>query len=179
MKKLLFLVICIAALAGDATAHRSNASDVKLQIYSNWPDSRTYLGCLNCAATDPNSIWNPTSTYGWTNPGGIWNRPALRHANYRHLVCDLPLTAEPPAVLDDYNGFYYVLSVDAERRNSICSISMSRRGCEAVQALCEGKTAAAVPAAGWSDTNVEPGPLFGSGSGAGRTPADAFSPRHP
>jgi len=159
VKKLLFLVLCIAALAGDAAAHRSNASNVKLQIYSNWPSSRTYLGCLNCAATDPTSIWNSTSTYGWGNPDGVWSHPAFRHADYRHLVCDMPLTAPPPTVLDDYNGFYYVLTVDAERRSSICSLSMSRQGCEAVQALCSGKSAAAVSAEGWTDTNVAPGGL--------------------
>ena len=93
MKNLLFLVVCIAALAGDAAAHRSNAANVKLQIYTNWPSPRTFLGCLNCAATDPTSIWNPTSRYGWSNPDGVWAQPALRHANYRRLVCDMPLTA--------------------------------------------------------------------------------------
>jgi hypothetical protein len=154
LRQLLILIACFAAIAGDAAAHRSNASNVKLQIYSNWPSSRTYLGCLNCAATDPNSIWNRTSRYGWTNPDGIWSQPALRHANYRRLVCDMPLTAPPPAVLDDYNGFYYVLTIDAVRRNSICSLEMSRQGCAAVQALCGGKTAADVSAAGWTDIVV-------------------------
>ena len=138
----------------NGSAHRSNAADVKLQIYTNWPSSRTFLGCLNCAPTDPTSIWNPTSRYGWSNPDGVWAQPALRHADYRHLVCDMPLTAPPPSVLDEYNGFYYVLSVDAVRRNSICSVNMSREGCAAVQALCAGKAAGAVSPRGWTDINV-------------------------
>ena len=157
MRNVLLLVVCIAALAGDAAAHRSNAANVRLQIYTNWPSSRTFLGCLNCAATDPTSIWNPTSRYGWSNPNGVWAQRALRHANYRHLVCDMPLTAPPPAVLDEYNGFYYVLSIDAVRRNSICTVRMSREGCEAVRALCAGTTAAPVSPGGWTDTDVVPG----------------------
>ena len=156
MRTLLVLVACIAALAGDAAASPSNPGDVKLGIYSNWPDSRTFLGCLNCAATDPTSIWSPTSRYGWSNPDGVWSRPAFRHANYRHLVCDLPLTAAPPAVFDQHYEFYYVFSVDTIRRDSVCTLTMLKQGCWAVQALCAGRSAAAVPAAGWADKNLAP-----------------------
>ena len=156
MQKLLVLVACIAALAGDAAARRSNSADVKLQVYSNWPHPQTFLGCLNCAATDPTSIWNPTSRYGWTNPDGVWSRPSLRHLNYRHLVCDIPLTAPPPAVVDEYWGFYYVLTVDAAQRNSICAVNMSRQGCAAMRALCAGSPVTAVPTVGWTDVAGAP-----------------------
>ena len=156
MPRLLILAFCIAAFAGAATAGRSNASNVKLQIYSNWPTERTLLGCLNCAATDPTSIWNPTSRYGWANPDGVWSQPGFRSVSYRHLVCDVPLTASPPAVLDEYSSFYYVLTVDSVRRNSICAVTMSRQGCAALRALCAGKSAASVPATGWTDIAVKP-----------------------
>jgi hypothetical protein len=154
VRTLLVLVVCIAALGGDAAAHRSNAANVKLRVYSDWPAPRTFLGCLNCAATDPTSIWNPASRYGWTNPDGVWSHPSLRHLDYRHLVCDIPLTAPPPAVFNEYWGFYYLLSVDAVRRDSICTVNMSRQGCAAVRALCAGKPVAAVPADGWTDIIV-------------------------
>lgn len=156
MRGLVILVVCMAALAGDAAAHRSNSDNVKLQIYSNWPEPRTLLGCLNCAATDPTSIWNATSRYGWANPDSVWSHRAFRHLNYRHLVCDMPLTASPPAVLDEYYGFYYVLTIDSFRRDSICSLNMSRQGCAALRALCAGTPMTAVPAAGWTDINVNP-----------------------
>jgi hypothetical protein len=146
MRKLLVLIVCIAALAGDAEAYRSNAANVKLQIYSNWPSPRTFLGCFNCAPTDPTSVWNPASRYGWTNPDGVWSRPALRHADYRHLVCDMPLTAAPPAVFDQYDGFYYVLTVDAVRRSSVCALGGSRDACGLMRKLCARLAAgAAVP----------------------------------
>lgn len=156
MGKLLALVVCIAALAADAAAQPSNPGNVKLGIYSNWPHSRTFLGCLNCAATDPTSIWSPTSRYGWANPDGVWSRPAFRHVNYRHLVCDLPLTAAPPAVFDQHYDFYYVLSVDTVRRDSICTLTMLKDGCGAVQVLCAGKSAAAAPAVGWASIEARP-----------------------
>ena len=156
MGRLLALVVCIAALAGGAAAQPSNPGNVKLGIYSNWPDSRTFLGCLNCAATDPTSIWSPTSRYGWSNPDGVWSRPAFRHVNYRHLVCDLPLTAAPPAVFDQHYDFYYVFSVDTVRRDSICTLTMLKDGCWAVRSLCAGKSAAAVPGAGWAAIDPRP-----------------------
>ena len=156
MRNLLVLVVCVAALAGHAAAHPSNPGNVKLQVFSNWPDSRTYLGCLNCAPTDPASIWNPTSRYGWANPDGVWSRPAFRHANYRRLVCDMPLTAPPPAVFDQHYEFYYALTVDTVRRDSICTLTMLKDGCWAVRALCAGKSAVAAPTAGWATMNVDP-----------------------
>jgi len=145
MRKLLVIAACIAALAGGAAAHQSNSDDVKLQIYSNWPHPRTFLGCLNCAPSDPNSIWNRRSQYGWKNPDGVWSRPAFRHASYRRLVCDMPLTAAPPAVFDQYYGFYYVLTVDAERGGSICGLTASHQGCAVVRALCAGPSGASAP----------------------------------
>jgi hypothetical protein len=156
LRKLLALVVCVAAFAGHAAALPSNPGNVKLEIYSNWPEARTFLGCLNCAATDPTSVWSPTSRYGWANPDGVWSRPAFRHANYRHLVCDLPLTAAPPAVFDQHFDFYYILSVDTVRRDSICTLTMLKDGCEAVRVLCAGKSAAGVPAVGWIGKNVDP-----------------------
>jgi hypothetical protein len=154
MRNLLVLIACIAALAGDAAAHRSNSNNVKLQIYSNWPDPRTLLGCLNCAAIDPTSIWNPTSRYGWSNPNGVWSRPAFRNINYRHLVCDVTPRASPPAVFDQLWSFYYVLNVDATRRGGICALNMSQQGCAAVRALCAGSSVAAAPTVGWTDVVV-------------------------
>lgn len=174
MRKLLVFVICIATLAGGASAHPTNAANVKLQIYSTWPKPRTFLGCLNCAATDTTSIWNPTSQYGWTNPDGVWSRPAQRHLDYRHLVCDLPLTAPPPAVFDEYWGFHYVLTVDAVQRDSICTARMSQQGCAVVQALCTGRPVAAVPPGAWTDTIADPGPLFGPPPGPERDPSDSL-----
>ncbi len=156
MRKLLVLVVCLAALAGNAEARRSNANDVKLRIYTNWPDPLTFLGCLNCAPTDPLSIWNPMSRYGWTNPKGVWNQPSLRHLTYRQLVCDVQLISPPPMVFDQYWGFYYRLSVDAAPGNSICAVQMSRRGCAVVRALCGEKPAGGASKPGW--TGVVPRP---------------------
>jgi hypothetical protein len=137
MRKLLVLAACIAAaLAGDAAAHRSNATNVRLQIYSNWPAPRTFLGCFNCAPSDPDSFWNPASRYGWGNPDGIWSQRAFRHADYRHLVCEMPLTAAPPGVFDQFYDFYYVLTVDAVRRAGVCALGGAPKACAAVRTLC-------------------------------------------
>ena len=59
-------------------------------------------------------------------------------------------TAAPPAVFDQHYDFYYVLSVDTVRRDSICTLTMLKDGCGAVQVLCAGKSAAAAPAVGWA-----------------------------
>jgi hypothetical protein len=174
LRNLLVLALCVAALGADAAAERSNEGKVQLQIYSNWPDARTFLGCLNCAADDPTSIWNPASTYGWANPDGVWSRPSLRHVSYRHLVCDTPLTAPSPTVLDQYHSFYYLLTVDALKANGICAPGMSRRGCDAVRALCEGKPAAAVSTDEWTDIAVDTGPLFRPHPEGARGPAGDF-----
>jgi hypothetical protein len=135
LRKLLVLALCMAALAGDAGA-RSNAADVKLLVYSNWPHPRVFLGCLNCAATDPTSVWNPTSRYGWTNPTGLWRRSGpYRNPDNRNSACNNP-AVRPPAVFDQLWSFYYTLSIDPFRRGSICSPGMSHQGCAAVVALC-------------------------------------------
>jgi hypothetical protein len=151
MRRLLILAICIAALAGNAAARGSGANDVKLEVYSNWPNSRTYLGCLNCRSSDPTSIWNPASRYGWSNPTGVWSGRAFRHANYRRLVCDMPPSTPQPAVLDEHYTFYYVLSIDAVRRESICAMTKSRQGCAVIRALCAGTPMTAISTGGLAD----------------------------
>lgn len=151
---MLAFLVCIAALAGDATAHPAAADSVKLKIYTDWPAPETFLGCLNCAATDPTSIWNPASRFGWTNPNGVWSRHSLRDLNYRHSVCDASSLSPPPLVFDEHWAFYYQLAVEAVSGAGICALYMSRQGCAAVRALCEGKPVPAPQTIRWTDVAI-------------------------
>jgi hypothetical protein len=39
------------------------------------PEQKDFLGCVNCDASEPYSIWNPKSDYGSpAHPLSIWNR---------------------------------------------------------------------------------------------------------
>jgi hypothetical protein len=143
-----------AAQQPPAAAQQLSADGEKLMIYVDWPTPRMFLGCLSCAASDPTSIWNPASPYGWTNRKGVWSRQGFRHIDYRQSVCDVHLTYPPPRVFDEQWTFYYRLSIESLSRASICSLVMSREGCSAMRALCDGKPVPAVTPSEWTDVSL-------------------------
>jgi hypothetical protein len=151
LRKAFAAFACIASLAGAAAADAPRADRVELRIFTNWPAPQTFLGCLNCAASDPTSIWNPASRFGWNNPDGLWSRRSLRDINNRHAVCDASTMSPPPLVFDERHTFYYRLSAESVSDQGICALYMSRAGCAAVRALCDNKPVPDPQSIRWTD----------------------------
>ncbi|HEY1750552.1 MAG TPA: hypothetical protein VGG29_04780 [Caulobacteraceae bacterium] len=137
----LLVALCLTASGPSAVAHKTNADDVKLMVYGNASfiagglPHRVFLGCLNCEANDPRSVWNPSSRYGWLNGAGVWDpQGPYRSRNSRLSVCNR-LAPDPPVVFDEYWGFYYALSVDT-RGGSVCGLNGPHEACRAIYAMC-------------------------------------------
>ena len=95
----------------------------KVHIYGGTSSHDTYLGCLNCAANDEFSIWNPTGKYGInsSNENNIWNNgssfgnPRSRYSPWNSNGTN------PPAIVDFDGNFYgyFTANESNEKRTDI------------------------------------------------------------
>ncbi len=62
----------------------------------------TYLGCVSCASTDPESVFNPVGIYGSTvSPTSIFNKVGQYGSPVSpYSVCN-PVASEPPVLVNE------------------------------------------------------------------------------
>jgi hypothetical protein len=72
-----------------------------------------YLGCLNCDADEPESVFNEFGSYGSPySPYSLWN-PQAEYGSVGSPMCPLnPRATNPPVVKDQYGKFHGYLSVN-------------------------------------------------------------------
>ena len=86
------------------------AAENRLLLFAG-PEWRDFLGCVNCRASNPYSIWNPASDYGSpTHPLSIWNRSG----NYGSTT-GRGLPGQLPDSL--YGGQYFIIRSFNRRHN--------------------------------------------------------------
>jgi len=111
-------LVCLALLAGCALPEskgkeEGEAPPVRLLLYGGGGDHGTYLGCLTCLDTDPESVHNPNGSFGSRlSPTSILNSFSdwgSRLSNYS--VCN-PLATDPPLVMDEARGSHGRLTVN-------------------------------------------------------------------
>lgn len=73
----------------------------------------TFLGCLNCAPTDPSSIFNVNGQYGSTfGLNSIWNKNSQYGSEFGlHSPFNINST-NPPVIVDKIGGFYGYLTIN-------------------------------------------------------------------
>jgi len=91
----------------------ATAAENRLLLFAG-PEWRDFLGCVNCRASNPYSIWNPASDYGSpTHPLSIWNRSG-NYGSAEGLAS--PWTASPlppPVIVDRVGNFCGYFVIDA------------------------------------------------------------------
>jgi hypothetical protein len=103
------------------------------------PDHKEFLGCLNCDENFQNSVWNPTSPYGWENGFGKWNPFGVFRSPFSsQSACNVFATA-PPVIVDRSGKFYGTLSIKEFDTQSICSNARDEQSiCMALKVMCKG-----------------------------------------
>jgi hypothetical protein len=89
----------------------ASASENRLLLFAG-PDWKDFLGCINCRASNPYSIWNPASDYGSpTNPASIWNRKGEYGSSDAPASPWSAAPQPPPVVVDRVGNFcgYFVI----------------------------------------------------------------------
>jgi len=95
-----------------------------------------FLGCLNCAETDPNSVWNESSKFGWVNNYGVWNEYGQYGGKYgSHSACN-EYTSNPPILVDREGNSYGYLGINPYKAGSVCSSSGVEQVCRALRVMC-------------------------------------------
>jgi len=84
----------------------------KLMIFGG-PDHRTYLGCLSCEETAPDSVLNEFGQYGSPyRPESIWNRSTqFGSASSPYSVCN-QFATNPPVIVDQQGTAYGRLTLN-------------------------------------------------------------------
>jgi hypothetical protein len=113
------LLASIVLMSFSAAAH----AQARLMLYGG-ADHDVYLGCLNCADTDPDSVQNASGRYGSEiSPQSIFNE-AGRYGS--KLSPESPCNAfanSPPAIVDENSSFYGYLTLNAAHRKAITDAS--------------------------------------------------------
>lgn len=100
---------------GPAPAVASSAAVAtgKVMLFGG-PERQTYLGCISCHATSPESVFNPVGTFGSVvSPTSIFNRVGQYGSPVsRYSVCN-PVAMEPPILVDDYGNARGLLTLNS------------------------------------------------------------------
>jgi len=97
------------------------------------------LGCLNCAETDSNSVWNDYSKYGWANNYGVWSEYGQYGGEYgTHSACN-SYTSTPPILIDRRGNSYGYLTVNEYKSGSVCGYGGAPQICSALKVMCAHK----------------------------------------
>jgi hypothetical protein len=99
-------------------------------------DHKVFLGCLNCAATDSNSVWNDYSTYGWNNKFGTWNRFGEYANKFASQSACNEFTSDAPVIVDRSGNSYGSLTLNKFAPGSICGVSGDEKLCTALKVMC-------------------------------------------
>ena len=86
----------------------------KLMVYGGKKHD-VYLGCLNCDAAEPESVFNEFGSYGSPySPYSLWNAETT-YGSARSPMSPLnPRATNPPVVKDQHGSFHGYLSVNKD-----------------------------------------------------------------
>ena len=103
----------VTALGQSVAGGQSTASGTgKLMIFGG-SDHQTYLGCLNCAETAPDSISNEYGQNGSRySQASIWNHYGEFGSPYQPYSACNPYSTDPPIIVDDVGTYYGRLTVN-------------------------------------------------------------------
>jgi hypothetical protein len=107
-------LLALASIAGPA-----RATSNPLLLFGG-PEQREFLGCLNCDATEPYSIWNAASEFGDPErPLCIWNRkgPYGSTESPHSPWSERPQTL--PVVVDRAGNFWGYFAADPQVRGRV------------------------------------------------------------
>jgi len=108
------------AAAGNPGAAYQNASNgaaapgfVKLMLFGG-EGHKTYLGCLNCSETAPDSIFNKYGPHGnQYQTESLFNHYGEFGSRYSLYSACNPYASDPPVIVDPNGAFYGRLTVNA------------------------------------------------------------------
>ncbi len=108
---------CLALIAGCALPETRDAGEAapppaRLLLYGGG-DHGTYLGCLTCMDTDPESVHNPNGSFGSRlSPTSILNSFSEWGSRLSNLSVCNPLATDPPLVMDEARASHGRLTVN-------------------------------------------------------------------
>jgi len=109
------VVGCSAAYLQNAARWFAAVESSTLMVYGG-PGDTTYLGCLNCLESAPESVLNPLGPYGShhsptsiSNPSGSFGSLGSPFS-----ACN-PFATDPPIIVDDQGYSYGWLTLDPSR----------------------------------------------------------------
>jgi hypothetical protein len=109
------LLAPIVLLSLCATAH----AQAKLMLYGG-ADHDVYLGCLNCADTDTESVLNESGRYGSEiSAQSIFDESGRYGSRLSPESPCNPFANDPPAIVDQNSSFYGYLTLNAAHRKAV------------------------------------------------------------
>lgn len=112
-----------AFMVEDAGGHVSNLTTTTYEVFADdqepvlflfgGPALVAYLGCLSCAESHPESVFNELGTYGSNlSASSIWNNLGFYGDQTSPYSACNPTATEPPVIVDQRNNFYGRLTVN-------------------------------------------------------------------
>jgi hypothetical protein len=125
----------LLAIGAATVAIAANAQTPAFLIFGG-DDHKVFLGCLNCAETDPSSVWNDMSRYGWGNGFGVWNAYGPYKNPYGGQSACSEYAADPPVIVDKQGNSYGYLTTNQYKPGSVCGAQGAQRICTALKVMC-------------------------------------------
>ena len=132
MRLVIATVLMALSLTGVA------AGDRPLYVYGG-KGHKEFLGCINCEDTDPKSVWNNSSQYGFRNIYGAWSRSSQYVDPSSDLSSCNQLATDPPIIKGEDGRTYGRLSLNEHIQGSVCGFGGRENLCLSVRILCKGK----------------------------------------
>ena len=124
------LALCLAAIA-PAAAQQTPA----LLLYGG-QDHKTFLGCLNCADSNENSVMNGMGDYKWNSSFGIWNNFGDFKSQFSEFSACNATATDAPIIVDESGNYYGRLSLNESIDGGVCSAQATWALCLAVKEMC-------------------------------------------
>ena len=99
-------------------------------------NQEVFLGCLSCGQYHPDSIWNGSSRYGWSNDYGVWTSSGPYRSPYGPESACNASASTPPVLVDRNGGSHGTLSVNEYAPRSVCAAPGSSHVCRALRVMC-------------------------------------------
>lgn len=121
------------------TAATARAADSPIYLFGG-QGHKEFLGCLNCGATHPKSVWNEMSSFGFMNTFGVWNQFGNYASPFSSYSMCSEFASDPPVIVDEQGNAYGRMSINEFATGSVCGISGSERLCRAARTVCQSKS---------------------------------------
>jgi hypothetical protein len=99
-------------------------------------NNEEFLGCLTCAYTDQESVWNDLSRHGWGNGFGTWNSFGPNKSPFSSTSACNEFASSPPKLVDRRGNYYGYLTINEFKQGSVCAITGVEQICIALRVMC-------------------------------------------